>query len=63
MATNLDSVPITAAMLTFAFTKPATVYTVVAGKATTATVVPPAPHWAPRPPRQRCGRHEPTRRL
>ena len=42
MATNVDSFPITAAMLAYAWVKPATVYTAVVGKATTTNVYLPA---------------------
>ena len=42
MATNVDSFPITAAMLAYAWVKPATVYTAAAGKATTTNVYLPA---------------------
>ena len=42
MATNADSFPITAAMLTYAWTKPAVSFTTVAGKATTTDVYIPA---------------------
>ena len=42
MATNVDSFPITPAMLAYAWVKPATVYTAVAGKATTTNVYLPA---------------------
>ena len=42
MATNDDSFPITAAMLTFAYTKPAVTFVTVAGKATTTHAYLPA---------------------
>lgn len=42
MATNVDSFPITPAMLAYAWVKPATVYTAVAGKATTTNIYLPA---------------------
>jgi putative aminopeptidase FrvX len=42
MATNVDSFPITAAMLAYAYVKPAVSFTTVAGKATTTDVYLPA---------------------
>ena len=42
MATNLDSFPVTAAMLAYAYVKPTVSFTTVAGKATMTDVYLPA---------------------
>jgi hypothetical protein len=42
MATNVDSFPITAAMLAYAWVKPAVSFTTVAGKATMSDIYLPA---------------------